>query len=78
MGKQKGKVEAAVGSVHQQQSEARSPPWKRGSRRQGSRNLWCSGGREVDQHIGVVVLTETIYIPVRWGKVAISHPSPQW
>lgn len=38
-GRQKGKVNAAVGSV-QRQAEARSHPWKRRNRRADSRNLW--------------------------------------
>lgn len=64
-GRQKEKVNTAVGSVQQQQAEARSHPWKKGNRREGRRNLWkllqCRGGREVQRHTGVVVLTETIY-----------------
>lgn len=39
-GRAERKVNAAVGSVQKQQAEARSNPWKRGSRREGSRNLW--------------------------------------
>lgn len=57
-GKQEGKVEAAAGGVQQQCSERRSPPRKRGSKREGSRSLWepwWLGG----QHVWVAVLAET-------------------
>lgn len=65
-------MNTAVGSVQQQQTGARNNPWKRGSRREGSRSLmvqrrqrglaarWSCG---VDRH----------HIAVRWGKVAAPH-----